>query len=122
MPELIKIYWRDIPSQVIAKAGRKSAKVMLPERFQEAIDRAAMRAGKGSSDAYMEDWRRDRSPCSGDLQAEADAAAAELVSQWNDETLETLTKAKGVAENMGKSRAERAEYAAKNSADSAGGD
>ncbi len=122
MPELIKIYWRDIPSQVIAKAGRKSAKVMLPERFQEAIDRAAMRAGKGSSDAYMEDWRRDRSPCSGDLQAEADAAAAELVSQWNDETLETLTKAKGVAENMGKSRAERAENAAKNSADSAGGD
>lgn len=122
MPELIKIYWRDIPSQVIAKAGRKSAKVMLPERFQEAIDRAAMRAGKGSSDAYMEDWRRDRSPCSGDLQAEADAAAAELVSQWNDETLESLTKAKGVAENMGKSRAERAENAAKNSTDSAGGD
>ena len=122
MPELIKIYWRDIPSQVIAKAGRKSAKVMLPERFQEAIDRAAMRAGKGSSDAYMEDWRRDRSPRSGDLQAEADAAAAELVSQWNDETLETLTKAKGVAENMGKSRAERAENAAKNSDDTAGDD
>lgn len=122
MPELIKIYWRDIPSQVIAKAGRKSAKVMLPERFQEAIDRAAMRAGKGSSDAYMEDWRRDRSPCSGDLQAEADAAAAELVSQWTDETLETLTKAKGVAENMGKSRAERAENAEKNSDDTAGDD
>ncbi len=60
MPELIKIYWRDIPSQVTAKAGRKTAKVMLPSRFQEAIDRAAMRAGKGSSDAYMEDWRRER--------------------------------------------------------------
>jgi len=108
MPELIKIYWRDIPSQVTAKAGRKTAKVMLPERFQEAIDRAAMRAGKGSSDAYMEDWRRDRSPCSGDLQAEADAAAAELVAQWDDTALEALTKAKGVAENIGKSRAERA--------------
>lgn len=123
MPELIKIYWRDIPSQVIAKAGRKTAKVMLPERFQEAIDRAAMRAGKGSSDAYMEDWRRDRSPCSGDLQAEADAAAAELVSQWNDETLETLTKAKGVAENMGKSRAERTANESKDPSDpAAGGD
>jgi len=108
MPELIKIYWRDIPSQVTAKAGRKTAKVMLPARFQEAIDRAAMRAGKGSSDAYMEDWRRDRSPCSADLQAEADAAAAELVEQWNDETLEALTKAKGISENIGKSRAERA--------------
>ena len=109
MPELIKIYWRDIPSQVTAKAGRKTAKVMLPERFQEAIDRAAMRAGKGSSDAYMEDWRRDRSPCSGDLQAEADAAAAELIAAWDDDSLEILTKAKGVAEHMGLSRSERAE-------------
>ena len=62
MPELIRIYWRDIPSQVMAKAGRKAEKVMLPERFQHAIDRAAMRAGKGGSDAYMEDWRREREP------------------------------------------------------------
>ncbi len=120
MPELIKIYWRDIPSQVTAKAGRKTAKVMLPERFQEAIDRAAMRAGKGSSDAYMEDWRRDRSPCSGDLQAEADAAAAILIAEWNDETLEALTKAKGIAENIGKSRAERA--ASENNDPAVGGD
>lgn len=98
MPELIKIYWRDIPSQVTAKAGRKTAKVMLPARFQEAIDRAAMRAGKGSSDAYMEDWRRDRSPCGSDLQVVADAAAAELLEQYSDTYLEALTKAKGVAD------------------------
>jgi len=97
MPELIKIYWRDIPSQVTAKAGRKTAKVMLPARFQEAIDRAAMRAGKGSSDAYMEDWRRDRSPCGSDLQAVADAAAATLLEHYNDTYLEALTKAKGIA-------------------------
>lgn len=114
MPELIKIYWRDIPSQVTAKAGRKTAKVMLPERFQEAIDRAAMRAGKGSSDAYMEDWRRDRSPCSADLQAVADAAAAELIAEWTDETLEALTKAKGVAKHVGLSRSERAALDASN--------
>jgi hypothetical protein len=104
MPELIKIYWRDIPSQVTAKAGRKTAKVMLPERFQAAIDRAAMRAGKGSSDAYMEDWRRERSACSDDLQAEADAAAAALLEQWNDAALEALVKVKGVAANLGKTR------------------
>ena len=114
MPELIKIYWRDIPSQVTAKAGRKTAKVMLPERFQEAIDRAAMRAGKGSSDAYMEDWRRDRSPCSTNLQDEADAAAAELIAAWDDESLEALTKAKGVSEHVGLSRSERAALDASN--------
>ena len=100
MPELIKIYWRDIPSQVTAKAGRKTAKVMLPARFQEAIDRAAMRAGKGSSDAYMEDWRRERSPCSNELQQVADAAAEELLAYYSDTYLEALTKAKGVAENV----------------------
>jgi len=100
MPELIKIYWRDIPSQVTAKAGRKTAKVMLPARFQEAIDRAAMRAGKGSSDAYMEDWRRVRSACSAELQATADQEAQELISQFDDEYLEALVKAKGVAENL----------------------
>ncbi len=100
MPELIKIYWRDIPSQVTAKAGRKTAKVMLPGRFQEAIDRAAMRAGKGSSDAYMEDWRRDRSPCGSELQTIADNAAEELLTRYNDTYLEALVKAKGVAENV----------------------
>lgn len=100
MPELIKIYWRDIPSQVTAKAGRKTAKVMLPARFQEAIDRAAMRAGKGSSDAYMEDWRRDRSPCSADLQVEAEKAAEQLLADFDDVYLEALTKAKGLADNV----------------------
>ena len=53
------IFWRDIPSQVIVKKGRLREKALLSSRFQEAIDRAAMRAGKGSSKAYMEDWRRD---------------------------------------------------------------
>ena len=106
MPELIKIYWRDIPSVVTAKAGRKTAKVMLPDRFQEAIDRAAMRAGKGSSDAYMEDWRRVRSPCGADLQAEADQAAAALAESFDADTLEALTKVKGVAAHLGKSRKE----------------
>lgn len=112
MPELIKIYWRDIPSQVTAKAGRRTAKVMLPSRFQEAIDRAAMRAGKGSSDAYLEDWQRRRSACSADLQTEADAAAASLIAEWDDEALEALTKAKGIAANIGKSRSDLAAEAA----------
>jgi len=99
MAELITIYWRDIPSQVNAKAGRKSAKVMLSDRFQQGIDRAAMRAGKGSSDAYMEDWKRVRVACSSDLQTEADQAAATLEAQFSDEYLEAVVKAKGVAAN-----------------------
>lgn len=121
MPELIKIYWRDIPSQVTAKAGRKSAKVMLPGRFQEAIDRAAMRAGKGSSDAYMEDWRRERSACSADLQSEAETAAAALVESLDDAALEALVKVKGIAGNVGRSRQEIAREAQNESSTGASG-
>jgi len=57
MASLIVISWRDIPAQVIAKRGRETVKVQLSARFEEAVDRAAMRAGKGSSDAYLADWQ-----------------------------------------------------------------
>lgn len=93
--KLIITYWRDIPAQVVAKHGRKSAKMMLPERFQHAIDRAAMRAGKGSSDAYMEDWRREYSECDADLQTQVERTVVELTERFSDEALETLVKAKG---------------------------
>ena len=96
MPELIRIYWRDIPSQITAKAGRKSAKVMLADRFQHAIDRAAMRAGKGGSDAYLEDWKRVREPCGDDLEAAAREAAAALEAEFDDERLERIVKARGL--------------------------
>jgi hypothetical protein len=93
---LIIISWRDIPSQVIVKRGRETGKVQLSERFQQAIDRAAMRAGKGSSEAYMADWRRSAPrPCGEDLQAEASAAAAELEARYSDADLERMIRAKG---------------------------
>ena len=97
MANLIIISWRDIPAQVIVKRGRETAKVPLSQRFQEAVDRAAMRAGKGSSDAYLADWKRsDPQPCGDDLQAEAAAAAARLEAAFTDEALEILIRAKGL--------------------------
>jgi Virulence factor len=95
---LIIISWRDIPAQVIVKRGRETAKVQLSQRFQEAVDRAAMRAGKGSSDAYLADWQRSAPrPCGEDLQAEATAEAAKLEAQFTDEDLERLIRSKGLA-------------------------
>ncbi len=97
MGELTIISWRDIPAQVIAKLGRKSAKVQLSSRFQEAVDRAAMRAGKGSSDAYLADWKRSAPrPCGDDLQAEAATEAASLEARYSDADLERLIRAKGL--------------------------
>jgi hypothetical protein len=98
MANLIIISWRDIPAQVIVKRGRETAKVQLSARFQEAVDRAAMRAGKGSSDAYLADWKRsDPTPCGDDLTAVAAAEAARLEARFSDADLETLIRAKGLA-------------------------
>jgi hypothetical protein len=99
MAKKIIIYWRDIPSQVLVQSGRTRHKVQLSNRFIEAIDRAAMRAGKGSSDAYLAEWRRDTSACeAGDLQAFADAEAARLESEYSDERLLELIRGHGSAE------------------------
>jgi hypothetical protein len=96
------ISWRDIPAQVVVKRGREAAKVQLSPRFQEAVDRAAMRAGKGSSDAYLADWKRSEPlRCGDDLQAEAAAAAARLEARYSDADLERLIRAKGLDENAG---------------------
>ena len=98
MASLTIISWRDIPAQVVVKRGREAAKVQLSQRFQEAVDRAAMRAGKGSSDAYLADWKRSEPrPCGEDLKAEAEAEAAKLEAQYSDEALERLIRAKGLA-------------------------
>ena len=91
------VYWRDIPSQVIVKQRRVSGKVMLGHRFQAAIDRAAMRAGKGSSDAYIAEWRRDSERYDGDedYQTVAQRVADELEAQYTDERLTALIKNNG---------------------------
>ena len=98
MANLTIISWRDIPAQVVVKRGRETAKVQLSTRFQEAVDRAAMRAGKGASDAYLADWKRSEArPCGEDLQAEATAEAARIEASFSDEALEALIRAKGLA-------------------------
>jgi hypothetical protein len=101
MAQLIIISWRDIPAQVLVKRGREVAKVQLSHRFQEAVDRAAMRAGKGSSDAYLADWRR--SPpraCGDDLRAAADAEAAAIEARYSEADLDRIIRSKGIDERI----------------------
>jgi hypothetical protein len=94
----IVMYWRDIPSMVTIKRGREKGKVMLAERFQEAIDRAAMRAGKGSSDLYIEEWRSDTSAYETEfsLQEAAAQEVATLEAAFDSELLKRLVKNNGV--------------------------
>jgi Virulence factor len=109
MATLTIISWRDIPAQVVGKRGRETAKIQLSPRFQEAVDRAAMRAGKGSSDAYLADWKRSEpQPCADDIRTVVAATAAEIEARYTDEDLERLIRAKGLAGQPSASAAESA--------------
>ena len=91
MPEITIVYWRDIPAQVIVGSGRGAAKAPLPERFEQAIDRAAMRSGAKDDDAYVAEWRKARiGPAEGEPDEAARAAAARLEAEYDDARLRAL--------------------------------
>ena len=99
MANLIIVYWRDIPAQVIVKQGRTAAKRELPERFVTSIDDAAMKAGARDTDSYLADWRRaDPVTVGADLEAEAAAWAAKLEAEYPQDRLVALAKAGGYEE------------------------
>ena len=96
MAQLITVFWRDIPAQVIVKKGRTTAKRELSLRFTEAIDMCAMRIGARDTDAYLAEWRRGEPVEVGDdLEAEADKAAADLETAFPQEKLLALAKSGG---------------------------
>ena len=91
MANLIVTYWRDIPSAVSVKIGRKEEKRMLDNRFMEAIDMAAMRGQATNSDDYLADWRRSEPVAVGDdLAAEVELAKADFETRFTSEVLKTL--------------------------------
>lgn len=76
------LYWVDIPVQVRAKAEDGRAKAALPERFQEAVDLAAMSVGWIGSDEYTDAYHwGDEQPRDGAAQAVVDAVVAEIEAQ-----------------------------------------
>ena len=96
MVKLITLYWRDIPAQVVSRQGRKSEKILLSSRFQEAIDRAAMRAGKGSSKAYLEEWRRESAQCDQEMIPALQAEVRRLETMFSDADLDVLARNHGI--------------------------
>jgi hypothetical protein len=94
--KLITVYWRDIPAKVIGKHVRNSVKKVLHPRFAKAIDRAAMRAGRGSSDHYLADWRRESRMCDGDVEQMVNDEVEKLEGQFPPDVLDTVVRAGGV--------------------------
>lgn len=103
MVKRILVYWRDIPSQVILQRGRRREKVLLSGRFQEAIDRAAMRAGKGGSAAYLAEWRRETTAMDSadELRELALAEASRFEEEFTQERLSALIRSHGVDPDSG---------------------
>jgi cvfA/B/C family virulence factor len=95
--ELTVIRWRDIPMQVVARGdGGTSARRLLPDRFQEAVDAAAMVAGLIGSDDYTEQMVMDRRPCGDDLEAEVQAEADRIEAAWTEDVMKVAIRAGGV--------------------------
>ena len=99
MANLIITYWRDIPTAVSVKIGRKEEKRMLDNRFMEAIDMAAMRGGETNTDDYLSHWRRSAPVMVGDdMAAEVEKAKAELEAEFTQDKLKTLIANGGKAQ------------------------
>ncbi|HEU0222849.1 MAG TPA: virulence factor [Paracoccaceae bacterium] len=102
MAEITIVYWRDIPAQLIVGRGRGAVKRPLPERFEQAIDRAAMRAGLIGTDAYLSEWRRaEPYDVAGDAEEVARAEAARIEATYDQERIRALVENEGWAAKRG---------------------
>ena len=91
MPDVTIVYWRDIPAQVIVGKGRRGAKRQLEERFEQAIDRAAMKVNAKDADAYLAEWRKAAPfPVEGDPQDVAETEATRLDQEYDQDRLKAL--------------------------------
>ena len=104
------IYWRDIPTHLRLRQGRKRHTHAMPEIFQKTVYRAAYRGKAITGDAYQDGWRSDswaeialeleleleEKVESGQILAKAgEALAAALIAAYDEERLNALALNKG---------------------------
>jgi cvfA/B/C family virulence factor len=111
-PELVVIYWRDIPAQVNAQIGRERHQVLLSDKFQRAVDRAKRKAHIDTAAEDVAQWRRQSRPCDGDPAAAAEALAARIEDEFTRERLGLLAFAGGWEAEIGTDRVHAAGLAA----------
>jgi len=98
MANVTVVYWRDIPAQVIVGKGRRGTKKQLSERFEQAIDRAAMKSGAAGTDDYLAEWRKaDPYVVDGTDADVAEAEAARLEAEYDKDRLMELINNDGRA-------------------------
>lgn len=98
MPDVTIVYWRDIPAQVIVGKGRRGSKRQLAERFEQAIDRAAMKVNAKDADAYLAEWRKaDPYNVEGDPAEVAESEAVRLETEYDQARIKALIENEGWA-------------------------
>ena len=98
MPDVTVVYWRDIPAQVIVGKGRRGSKRQLEERFEQAMDRAAMKVNAKDADAYLAEWRKaDPYTVDGEPDAIVEAEALRLEAEYDNAKLKELIAKDGWA-------------------------
>ncbi|WP_296765810.1 virulence factor [Sediminimonas sp.] len=91
MPDVTIVYWRDIPAQVIVGKGRRGTKRPLAERFEQAIDRAAMKTGAAGTDDYLAQWRKAAPyTVEGDPEEVAATEAARIEAHYDQARIKAL--------------------------------
>ena len=94
MADVTVVFWRDIPAQVIVGKGRRGSKVQLTERFEQAIDRCAMKVGARDTDSYLAEWRKAPAyEVEGDQDSVARAEADRLEAEYDTARLKALIDA-----------------------------
>ena len=111
-PQVVTIYWRDIPAQVNGQSGRERHQVVLSKKFQRAIDRAKRKAKIYTAEEDITQWRRESSPCDGDVSAAADAEAERLEREIGREYLGRLAYAGGFAADIDQNTVDRSDLRA----------
>ena len=98
MANMTIVFWRDIPSMVKIGKGRRAVKAALPERFEQAIDRCAMKVGAKDDNAYIAEWREaDGGAVEGDAQEVANATANRLNQEYDADRIKALIANEGWA-------------------------
>jgi hypothetical protein len=86
---LTVIKWRDIPTQVMIKKSRREVeKILLNNRFMEAVDSAASFGDATDADAYLTDWHNEVIEIGdGDIKEPVEKKAAELEAEFTEAIL-----------------------------------
>ena len=96
--QVVYIFWRDIPAQFIVGKGRQAKKVKLPDRFEKAIDRCAMKLNFTDTDSYLKEWRKT-SPiyCEGSQEAIIEMENKRFELDYNNKKLNQLIENGGIS-------------------------